>query len=136
MKTKSCLFSVGRVGLAIGAFALGTLLVPAAHGQVSVNIGVPQVNVTVAPDNYVYYPAYGVYYSPQRHLFGWVRNGAWSWRASPPNVSADVVLAAPSVKMDFHDSPEHHHADIVKKYPKDWNPHHNDQRDHHDEGRR
>ena len=35
-------------------------------------------------------------------------------------ISADVLLASPSVKMDFHDSPDHHHADVVRKYPKNY----------------
>jgi hypothetical protein len=35
-------------------------------------------------------------------------------------VSADVLLASPSVRMDFHDSPANHHADMAKKYPKNY----------------
>jgi hypothetical protein len=33
-----------------------------------------------------------------------------------------VLLASPSVKMDFHDSPAQHHAAVVKQYPKNWKP--------------
>jgi hypothetical protein len=33
-----------------------------------------------------------------------------------------VLLASPSVKMDFHDSPAQHHAAVVKQYPKNWSP--------------
>jgi hypothetical protein len=40
--------------------------------------------------------------------------------------------------MDFHDSPGNHHADMTKKYPKDYRPAHSDQKadrrdEHHDE---
>jgi hypothetical protein len=48
--------------------------------------------------------------------------------------------------VDFHDAPEHHHAEMVKTYPKNWHPtppahpapaddHHADHRDdHNDDG--
>jgi hypothetical protein len=32
----------------------------------------------------------------------------------------NVLLASPSVRMDFHDSPAQHHATVVKQYPKKW----------------
>jgi hypothetical protein len=31
-------------------------------------------------------------------------------------------MRSPSVKMDFHDSPANHHAEIVRQYPKNWKP--------------
>jgi len=31
-----------------------------------------------------------------------------------------VLLASPSVHMDFHDSPAKHHAEMIHKYPKNW----------------
>jgi hypothetical protein len=43
-------------------------------------------------------------------------------RPSPPRVSVNVLLAAPSVRVDFHDSPAAHHAAIVQTYPKNWAP--------------
>jgi hypothetical protein len=33
-----------------------------------------------------------------------------------------VLLATPSVRVDFHDEPEHHHDSIVKTYPRNWRP--------------
>jgi hypothetical protein len=41
---------------------------------------------------------------------------------APQGVSVDVLLASPSVKMDFHDSPAKHHTEMVQKYPKNWKP--------------
>jgi hypothetical protein len=31
--------------------------------------------------------------------------------------------------MDFHDSPDKHHSDIVRKYPKNWSPRHDEHPD-------
>ena len=33
-----------------------------------------------------------------------------------------MLMAAPSVRMDFHDSPANHHAEVVKQYPRNWSP--------------
>jgi hypothetical protein len=45
---------------------------------------------------------------------------AWVRRPEPRGVSVNVLLAAPSVRMDFHDSPEQHHSTVVRSYPKTW----------------
>ncbi len=76
----------------------------------------------VVPDDYVYYPNYECYYSVSRHQYAYMEGGAWVSRSAPRGVSVDVLLASPSVKMDFHDSPANHHATVVQKYPKDWKP--------------
>jgi hypothetical protein len=62
-----------------------------------------------------------------------------------------VLLASPSVRMDFHDSPEKHHAMMLQKYPRDWkradadhdrnekdrkDDHHDQRDDHRDNGGR
>jgi hypothetical protein len=49
-----------------------------------------------------------------------LKSGVWVTAPAPEGVSIDVLLASPSVRMDFHDTPEHHHAEIIKKYPRDW----------------
>jgi hypothetical protein len=33
-----------------------------------------------------------------------------------------VLLASPSVKMNFHDAPAQHHAAVIQQYPKNWKP--------------
>ena len=76
----------------------------------------------VAVDDYVYYPGYEVYYSSSRHQYAYREGNAWVARPAPRGVSTDVLLASPSVKMDFHDSPAIHHATVVQKYPKNWKP--------------
>jgi hypothetical protein len=90
----------------------------------------PQGSVYVAPpvsgsafvvqDDYIYYPAYQVYYSNNRHQYAYREGNTWVSRPAPPGVTVSVLRASPSVKMDFHDSPEYHHATVVQKYPKNW----------------
>jgi hypothetical protein len=51
-----------------------------------------------------------------------LESGAWVSQPAPRGVSVNVLLASPSVKMDFHDSPVQRHAAVVRKYPKNWTP--------------
>jgi hypothetical protein len=85
----------------------------------------------VVQDDYVYYPDYEVYYSSSRHQYAYIEGGAWVSRPAPRGVSVGVLLASPSVRMDFHDSPAHHHSEVVQKYPRNWAPpgSHRDQKD-------
>ncbi|MEO7677793.1 MAG: hypothetical protein ABIV39_13620 [Verrucomicrobiota bacterium] len=73
-------------------------------------------------DDYVYYPGDQVYYSPRRHQYTYQEGRAWVTRPAPPRVSVDVLLAAPSVHLDFHDSPSRHHATVTRQYPRHWAP--------------
>jgi hypothetical protein len=91
----------------------------------------PQGSVYVVPppetafgmdDDYVYYPNYGVYYSTSRHEYAYRDGRAWVSRPAPRGVSVNVLLASPSVRMNFHDSPANHHAEVVRQYPKNWRP--------------
>jgi hypothetical protein len=125
------MMKTGKAGLCVGALAIGFLAAPAVWAQdvhVGMNIPVPSVNVQVgAPDDYVYYPKYGAYYSPAHHRYYYQDHSSWGWNATPPAaVTPDVFLQAPSVKMNFHDAPDKHHADIVRQYPKDWAPKHDE----------
>ena len=118
-----------KVGFVIGATLLGALTgcvgyVDSPHhasgyGQpppVYVQSGV------VVQDNYVYYPSYQVYYSGYSHQYVYQDGRHWVSRSTPPHVSANVLLASPSVRLDFHDSPSAHHATVVRQYPKHWKP--------------
>jgi hypothetical protein len=125
-----------RSGLILGALLLVTLAkcVSNAEGQsavITVNTPVvtPQV---VVQDNYVYYPSYGVYYNSSRHEYAYLDAGAWVSRSAPQGVTVEVLLASPSVKMDFHDSPERHHAKMLQQYPKNWAPRDENHREDHD----
>lgn len=93
------------------------------HGEVYVRP--PSVYVEsgiVVQDDYVYYPGYQVYYSSNRHQYTYREGSSWVSRSAPPRVSANVLFASPSVRLDFHDSPAMHHAAVVQQYPKHWAP--------------
>jgi hypothetical protein len=87
----------------------------------------PAVDVQVQPtvvvqDDYVYYPAYEVYYSSRRHDYRYRDGSVWVTRPAPPRVSVNVLLASPSVRVDFHDAPERHHESVAHNYPRNWAP--------------
>jgi len=90
-----------------------------------VRVQTPSVYVqsdVMIQDDYVYYPGYEVYYSSNRHSYVYRDGRNWVTRSAPPRVAIDVLLASPSVRVDFHDSPAQHHANVVKSYPKNWRP--------------
>jgi len=87
-----------------------------------------------ADDDYVYYPQYEMYYSNRRHQYGYREGNSWVWRQSPTRVETNVLVSTPSVHLDFHDSPERHHSEVIKTYPRNWrqddrNRGHDDHRD-------
>jgi len=137
MNNKKLFFKTNKVGFVLGAALLVTLTECVGHADgLHVGIIVPPVVVVAPPvvvapvvlqDDYVYYPNYGVYYNSRRHQYAYLEDGAWVSAPAPRGVSADVLLASPSVRMDFHDSPEKHHAEMVHKYPKNWTPPGSDQ---------
>ena len=65
-------------------------------------------------DNYVYYPEADVYYSTTRGEYIYPDSGRWIRRREPPRVSA----WGPSVQVWFHDSPERHHTEVIRSYPR------------------
>lgn len=91
------------------------------HARVYAPAPAVQVEVGVV-DDYVYYPGYEVYYSSSRRQYVYMEGRSWVSRQAPPRVSADVLFASPSVRLDFHDSPANHHSSVVRQYPKQWAP--------------
>jgi hypothetical protein len=130
MKNKTLVMKYVKTGMFAGALIVGSLAASTAWAQdvhVGVNIPAPNLNVQIGvPDDYVYYPKYGAYYSPSHHRYYYQDHGSWSWHDRPVGVAPDVFLKAPSVKMNFHDAPDRHHADIARQYPKDWAPRHDE----------
>jgi hypothetical protein len=118
MNDKKLFFRADIMGLALAVALLVTL-----NGCVAYVDRPPQGSVYVAPpvvvveDDYIYYPDYEVYYSSSRHQYAYREGSAWVSRPAPRGVSVNVLLRSPSVKMDFHDSPANHHAEVVKQYP-------------------
>jgi len=117
MNFKNHFFQTNKLSLVLSAALLTTLT-----GCVGYVDG-PRAGVYVAPpvvvveDDYIYYPDYEVYYSSSRHQYAYLDGGAWVSRPAPRGVSVNVLLASPSVRMNFHDSPANHHAEIAREYP-------------------
>lgn len=119
MNNKKLSIKTDKAGYVLGAVLLMTLT-----GCVAYVDRPPQGSVYVAPpvvvveDDYVYYPDYEIYYSSSRHQYAYLEGRTWVSRPAPRGVSVNVLLRSPSVRMDFHDSPANHHAEVVKQYPR------------------
>jgi hypothetical protein len=133
------------IGIAGGALCIGLLsgcvgYVEGPRARVHAPPPPPPIHVetaVVVHDDYVYYPAYEVYYSSSRHQYFYRDGSAWVSRPAPPRVSVNVLFASPSVRVDFHDSPANHHSRVVHQYPKHWSPpgHGKDNKNDHDNRR-
>lgn len=109
----------------LGLTLMGCIGYVEPSGRADVLVRSPVVVVDAdrsAPDDYVYYPGYQVYYSDHRHQYIYRDGRSWVSRGSPPRVSAEVFHAAPSVRLDFHDSPSAHHTTVIRQYPRGWQP--------------
>jgi hypothetical protein len=140
MNNKKYFLKTGNARFVLCTAVLGTLtgcgVSADAPRPEQVYVQPPSVQVQaniVAQDDYVYYPGYEVYYSRTRRQYVYPEGGGWVSRPAPRGVSVNVLLASPSVAVDFHDSPASHHAAMVQKYPKNWAPSgsNHDQRDDH-----
>jgi hypothetical protein len=113
-----------KIGFIFGTAALSLLAgcigyVDGPHGEVYAPAPSVYVEAGVAAqDDYVYYPAYQVYYSSDRHQYVYQDGRSWVSRPAPPHVAVNVLLSSPSVNVGFHDSPANHHAEIARQYPK------------------
>lgn len=90
------------------------------HMQVAVNF----------QDDYDYYPGYETYYSRNRREYVYRHNNRWVRQSEPSGVSLTVLLSSPSVRLDFHDSPERHHEQVTRSYPRNWTPPGQSRNDH------
>ncbi len=118
-----------RVALAAaGVLALAGCV---ATGGYTTEYEPPGPPPVVAYDDYVYYPEAEVYYSNVRHEYIYRDGTRWVTRAAPPRTWRQ---GTPSVHMDFHDAPEHHHDQVIRTYPRNWTPRDHRDRDH-DHGR-
>ncbi|MGB7768558.1 MAG: hypothetical protein WBN22_06855 [Verrucomicrobiia bacterium] len=134
MKNKKLFFKTHKAGFVLGAVLLAALTEGVSYaGGLSVGITVTPPVVVVAPpvvvaptvvvpDDYVYYPNYGVYYNSHRHQYYYLRGDTWIWAPAPEGVTVGVLLASPSVRMAWHDSPANHHKEMLQKYPRNWKP--------------
>ena len=70
-------------------------------------------------DDYDYYPSQEIYYARNRREYIYRDGDRWV-RTTSPRVSSRVLLSSPSVRVEFRDSPERHHNDVIRRYPRDW----------------
>jgi hypothetical protein len=129
---KNKIFSTAHKSVLLaGAAFLGALTFGVSKSSAEDQVSV-QVNAGVAVNDFDYYPGYETYYNRTNHEYVYRDGNAWVHRATPPKeVQADVLMRAPSVHMDFHDSPEAHHEATAKSYPRNWvkpDEHHDDKR--------
>ncbi|MDB6126385.1 MAG: hypothetical protein JWM35_281 [Verrucomicrobia bacterium] len=129
--------SAGLIGGVLVALFTGCV----ESGSGSARVGYVQTSASVDPvfgdsDDYVYYPGYETYYGRRTHRYYYRNGSSWVGR-SQPTVSANVLLTAPSVNVDFHDSPARHHTEVTKRYPRQWraNNDHNNGNDHNNDHR-
>lgn len=80
----------------------------------------PLSSAGIYVDDYDYFPGYETYYSRSRHEYYYREGSTWVSRPQPRGVAPEVLQAAPSVRMDFHDAPAAHHNAVVQAYPKNW----------------
>jgi hypothetical protein len=121
MNDKNPFHVISQFGLAVAAVMAMTLTGCVAYVDRPPGGGA-YVDAPVVQDDYVYYPNYECYYSVSRHQYAYREGDNWVSRPAPRGVSVNVLLASPSVRMDFHDSPANHHENVVKQYPKNWKP--------------
>jgi hypothetical protein len=69
--------------------------------------------------DYIYYPAAEVYYSPARQQYIYREGRTWTARHERPQY---LNPGQASVQVQLSDGPEHHHAEIQRKYPRTWRP--------------
>ena len=124
MNDKTFFFKTNKVGFVVCAALLGVLTgcVSYVDGPSAGVYAAPPVATVVVQNDYVYYPNYEIYYNSSRHQYAHLDGGAWVWSMAPDGVAVDVLLASPSARMDFHDSLEKHHAEMLQKYPRNWRP--------------
>jgi hypothetical protein len=142
MNNKMLCFKADKAGCVLGAVLLLTLTgcvgyVEGPRAGVYVEPAVQVDAGFIVQDDYVYYPGYQMYYGSRSHRWYDREGSSWVAHSAPREVSVDVLRSAPSVRMDFHDSPAHHHSEVEQKYPKNWAPSgsHQDQKDNRKEDR-
>jgi len=118
MNNRKLFFQTNKVGFVLCGVLLGTLTGCMGYIDGPRAGYYAEPSVVVVQDDYVYYPDYEVYYSSGRHQYAYREGNVWVSRPGPRGVSVDVLRGSRSVRMDFHDSPEHHHAEVVKQYPR------------------
>lgn len=129
MSTRS---RTNRIGLLAAILAAGGLVSVTLNGCGTYEGGYAAYSgpVAMAPGDYIYYPGYETYYDNVSHVYVYRdHHHRWVRRPSPPH---GFVRNSVSVQMNFHDTPEHHHAEVSRSYPHNWHPVRHKEKDHDD----
>jgi len=122
MNNKEIFLQTNKVGFALCFALLGALTGCVGYVDGPGAGYSAQPGVAVVQDDYVYYPQYECYYSVSRHQYAYRNGRNWVSRPAPRGVSESVLRSSPSVRMNFHDAPAQHHAEVARQYPKNWKP--------------
>lgn len=130
----------GKRGILLGAVLLAVLAKSgtdaiAQNMPTNLNPPVGVAPMVMAPDNYIYYPNYGVYYNQQNRRYYYQNGNVWFNQPQPYGVSTLTLQTSPHVNMNWHDSPERHHGEMQRQYPRNWHPDagHQEQPEYHDQ---
>lgn len=122
-----------RPGLATCLLGAGLLLTQGGcyvQGQSQGYRAAEPAAQVIVQDDYIYYPDSEVYYSNTRHNYVYRDGRSWVTRPQAPRSWAQSSLF---VRLDFHDAPERHHAEVSRSYPKNWKPQPGKRADPHDD---
>ena len=122
---KKCCLNAGKIGVILGASLLVTMTgcVGYVEQPRARNVYVEPAPVFAVQDDYVYYPRYQMYYGSRSGRYYYQDGPAWVAHPVPRGVSLNVLVASPSVRVDFHDGPAAHHSHVSRTYPQHWTPH-------------
>ncbi len=123
------------LGLLLGAVLLAGLTGCYSEGYSTTYrdrpIGYDDRTTVAYEDDYDYYPGHEVYYARNHQEYIYRDGNRWVRAPQPRGVSSQVLFSSPSVRVEFRDSPERHHDNVIRRYPRDWR--HDDR--HHDHDR-
>jgi len=72
-------------------------------------------------DDYVYYPAFQVYFNAARGQYTFWDGQVWVTSHEPPQeIPVELLEIAASVPLRFEQGARWQHAEVVRLYPPDW----------------
>jgi hypothetical protein len=73
------------------------------------------------PNTYIYFSNYQIYHNPARSEYVFWDGKTWVTSPQPPEeLSAELLRDSPAVALELRDHPAKTHAEVVRRYPRDW----------------
>ncbi|QDZ26718.1 hypothetical protein [Noviherbaspirillum sp. UKPF54] len=104
-----------------------------AHGRRAKEMQpeVVEVRPVVRQYNYIYYPAYQVYYAPDSQMWFWMSGGNWQFGMNLPVQYSRYSYAGGGVTVMLNsDRPFVEHAYVERTYGRPWREKHGHREDH------